>query len=240
MRRELTDHFVEALRDCESEQERNILGEKLIAEFGEAKVLGKLIRRGKKRCRPWWQKAMIRSVQVFLVGIILCVGYTVWFVKGKPTVRVDYLAKMNQVARPEIESEQNGWPHLEKAIELYVDYKEIKPDESTPYEYSLGDSNNHHAKISKWEFLYERTPFESLSAEQREMLLKWLNRNEPVWEKFVQIAGKPYCWQEYDHQGQDVYTWLNGVIIPEEISRLPSFARMGTWRARIALAEGQK
>lgn len=236
--RELTGHFVDALGDCESEQERNKLGEKLVAEFGQAKVLAKLIRRGKKRCRPLWKKVMIRSVQTFLVGIVLCGVYSFWFIKGKPTVRVDYLAKMNEMARPEIESEQNGWHHLEKANELYVDYKEIEPDEPTPFEYSRGDPNRIYAESSKWEFLDEEKTFESLSAEQRERLLKWLKRNEPAWEEFVQIAKKPYCWTEYMHKSEGELDWMFAIPLPIS-GYLHHLSTIGVWRVRLAFSKKQ-
>ena len=206
--RELMDHFVDALGDCEREQERNELGAKLVTEFGEAKVLAKLIRRGKKRCRPLWKKAMIRSVQATLVGIILCGVYTVWFIQGQPTVRVNYLAKWNQIARPEITSEQNGWQHLVKAKELYVDYKELERFESKGNNHSQSDPNFLITDSSNWEFLNEfrsygeYRSYDSLATEQRKLLHVWLEWNEPAWEEFVQLAKMSYCWQPYGHPDQ--------------------------------------
>ena len=238
--RELTDHFVEALGDCESEQERNEMGEKLFAEFGQAKVLAKLIRRGKKRCRPLWKKAMIRSVQATLVGIILGGVYTVWFIQGKPTVRVNYLVKLNQIAQPEVAAVQNGWHHWEKAQELYVDYKELELSESINTHYSQNDPNYLTADSSNWEFLNEfrsygeYRSYDSLTTEQRKLLHVWLEWNESAWEEFVQIAKKAYCWQPYRHPDQG--TSLLG-FLPPNLARLQSLSNIGIWRARTALAK---
>ena len=87
VRRELTDHFVDALGDCESEEDRKELGEKLVAEFGEAKVLAKLGRKYPQGCsklvysrvkkdgeRKKGGRTTIGSVDVF--G--LCDGREIW------------------------------------------------------------------------------------------------------------------------------------------------------------------
>jgi hypothetical protein len=97
--RELTDHFVDALADCAREKERNELGEKLVAEFGQAKVLGRLIRRGKKRCRPLWQKAMIRTCQVMGIFLLVVLLRAVHLSVGKPNVNVDYVKWLNEKSR---------------------------------------------------------------------------------------------------------------------------------------------
>jgi len=94
VRQELIDHFTDALADCPAE-DRQKRAEQMIAEFGDAKMLATLIRRGKKRCRPVWLKAMIRSVQGFCLLLVLLGLYTVWFALGRPTISADYLATMN-------------------------------------------------------------------------------------------------------------------------------------------------
>jgi hypothetical protein len=238
VRRELTDHFVDALADCQNEIERKELGERLVAEFGAAKVLGKLIRRGKKRCRPLWKKAMIRSVQSVLVTMVLFGVYTVWFIRGKPTVRVDYLAKLNQLARPELDSTQNGMHQLEKAKELYIDYKNISLNEPVDAYHSQSDPSYLIADVSKWEFLDEDRSYDSLTAEQRKMLDVWLERNEPAWEEYIQIAEKPYCWREYRHHGSANRYWLIAIWLPE-ISYGRPLGKVGIWRARRSLAQGR-
>ena len=94
---ELGDHFIDGLAECENEQQRQERAERLIGEFGDAGRLAALIRRGKKRCRPLWEKAIIRSVQATGVIILLFGLYTCWFVSGGAVIRIDYLAKCNQL-----------------------------------------------------------------------------------------------------------------------------------------------
>ena len=95
---ELTHHFADALRDCDGEDERRAAGKRAIEQFGDVKMLGSLIRRGKKRCRPLWEMLMIRSVQCSLVLIVVFGLYTWWFMTGEPTIRVNYIAKVDQLA----------------------------------------------------------------------------------------------------------------------------------------------
>ena len=47
VRRELADHFADALADCNNDDERNAQAQAMIEEFGDAKLLGVLLRRAK-------------------------------------------------------------------------------------------------------------------------------------------------------------------------------------------------
>jgi len=63
VRAELAGHFADALADCKTDQERQERALRLINEFGDGRLLAKLIRRGKKRCRPLWRTMVARSFQ---------------------------------------------------------------------------------------------------------------------------------------------------------------------------------
>ena len=72
---ELIAHFEDALADCKDDKEKEERAKKLIAEFGDAKLVGILARRAKKRCRPLWQKVIIRTCQafgIFILYLIIC------------------------------------------------------------------------------------------------------------------------------------------------------------------------
>ena len=60
---ELIAHFDDELCECKTDEEKNTKAEQLIAEFGDVKTLGRLLRRAKKRCRPLWAKVLVRSFQ---------------------------------------------------------------------------------------------------------------------------------------------------------------------------------
>src|SRR4030043_208410 len=62
---ELEAHFEDELKDCKTDEQK---ARQLISEFGDVKLLAVLLRRAKKRCRPLWRKAVVRSFQA--VGIV--------------------------------------------------------------------------------------------------------------------------------------------------------------------------
>ncbi|MFH1884581.1 MAG: hypothetical protein ABIL62_17940, partial [Planctomycetota bacterium] len=61
---ELAAHFEDELKDCKTNENREQKAKQLITEFGDVKLLAVLLRRAKKRCRPLWRKALVRSLQV--------------------------------------------------------------------------------------------------------------------------------------------------------------------------------
>jgi len=79
---ELTAHFEDELRDCADAQEREQRAKKLIEEFGDAKLLAVLCRRAKKRCRPLWVRAWVRTMQAVGAFLLVFIPYTIWFMSG--------------------------------------------------------------------------------------------------------------------------------------------------------------
>ncbi|MHC4295262.1 MAG: hypothetical protein ACYSTL_06725, partial [Planctomycetota bacterium] len=154
---ELIDHFTDALHDCTDDEARDWRAAELIEEFGDTRLLGKLIRRGKKRCRPLWKKALIRSFQtVGALFILLCL-YTWWLNTGTPTISVDYVAIVNDRACPKIPDAENAWEDYKRAIELYVE----PPDE-------IDDIGVLDCRDSK-----QRRRLNELSASQRDAIKRW-------------------------------------------------------------------
>ncbi|MHC4728108.1 MAG: hypothetical protein ACYS17_12870, partial [Planctomycetota bacterium] len=49
---ELAAHFVDELKDCATDEDKQQKAKQLIADFGDVKLLAVLLRRAKKRCRP--------------------------------------------------------------------------------------------------------------------------------------------------------------------------------------------
>ncbi len=117
VRAELEAHFEDALAECQTQEEQQESSERLVAEFGDTKVLAALIRRAKKRCRPVWIKVMIRTGQI--VG--LCVLYFVLCVSrlfiGNPTIKIDTIAQLNQNVKQghedSLEDSVNALPGIE-------------------------------------------------------------------------------------------------------------------------------
>ncbi|HDY65553.1 MAG TPA: hypothetical protein ENH84_04900 [Phycisphaerae bacterium] len=218
---ELTDHFSDALRDCAGEDERQAAGERAIEQFGDAKMLGSLIRRGKKRCRPLWKMAMIRSAQCFLVLIVVFCVYTWWFMAGEPTIRVNYVAKLNQLTQPSVPTEENAWKNYKRVTELYV---EPSPEIERLLE-----------QVSMSKFVVEKLA--DLSPSERIFLEKWIKDNQPAWEEFIVGSRKRYCWVQYSSLQEGDESILTMTIPP--LYGLRQMGKQGIWRARIAMEKRQ-
>jgi len=115
VRDELIDHFEEHLRDCVTNEEKEQKAQQLISEFGDAKVLAILMRRAKKRCRPLWQKILVRSSAAGLVIVaylLICVS---WLRMGSPTIRVNYAQWLTDQQRQGRDESLNAKPEIDKA-----------------------------------------------------------------------------------------------------------------------------
>ncbi len=215
---ELIDHFTDELGDCADAQARTQRAEKLIEEFGDVKLLAKLIRRGKKRCRPLWKKAIVRSFQGVGLLISLYLLYTVWFFMGSATISVDYLAKLNELSRPNVAETENAWPHYKRAIDLYVD----PPEEIEDVALFQGEGPC-------------RKSFEALSSSEQGLIKKWVQANEAAWNQLIAGSQKPHFWIEHSIADKSPLIQL---YLPSYNS-LRSTGKVGIWRSRIAMTEGR-
>ncbi|MBN1437487.1 MAG: hypothetical protein JW936_10480 [Sedimentisphaerales bacterium] len=229
VREELIGHFVDALKDCADEGEREKVGKELVEAFGDVKALGKLIRRGKKRCRVWWKKAIIRSLQGLGILILAFIVYVGLFVNDRPVVRVDYLARLNAISRPDLPEELNAWPLLDRAAGEYI---------SLPSEY---EDLNRGRFGESWE---------ELSDEERGVLNEWMAENEQAWRDFGTASARLYYWREYDFsegskraatEEDPKYALWNESLFSVALPNLGAFrdvAKQGIWRSRRARVAG--
>ena len=219
---ELAAHFEDELRNCTEAQEKEQRALQLIKEFGDAKLLAVLCRRGKKRCRPLWAKAMARSLQTMGVLIVLLGLYVLWFVNGKPNIKVDYLALLNQMNRPEITAQEDAWPHYERAMALAV-----------------MDPNLRDLPAYQHLSYPENREFAGLSAEVQRTITRWIEANQAAWEQFVMASSKPYCIKSYslfENKADD--TWLMNVRMPH-LSALRQLSATGIWLSRLRMMQGR-
>lgn len=179
---ELTAHFEDALKECASAEDREAKARELIEQFGDAKLLAILCRRAKKRCRPLWQKAFIRTVQalgVFLLYLGLC---SLPLFLGKPAIRVNYAEWLNEHWRPKDKEARNAATYYGQAARLYVKPpSELgrKVETATP---KLEDYNDVELRL----------------------LASWLHENAPVLAKLRQGAKTPHYWPIYDTNESDL------------------------------------
>jgi hypothetical protein len=116
---ELNAHLEDEMSDCDASQDKDKTAQEMITAFGDAQMLGVLMRRAKKRCRPVWKKAIIFSLQSAVILTILFICYVSSIFLGQPTIRTDYLAILNQANRAELEDMDNAWTHYDRAAQLY-------------------------------------------------------------------------------------------------------------------------
>ncbi len=216
---ELAAHFEDELKDCPADKDKEQKSRELIAGFGDVKLLAVLLRRAKKRCRPLWRTVVVRAFQTIGVLIVCFILYTIWFVSGKPTVRIDYLAELNRMAQPQISNEDNAWPHYERAIELFV-----KP----------GDKLMEIPAFQDWKRPSYRS-FEALSEQERQEIGKWVRQNEAAWQHFVAGSSRPYCYREYTKGKNDP---LLAVMLPH-LATLRDLLTIGIFHSRMQIARGQ-
>ncbi len=211
VRQELVDHFVDALSDCSSEEERNACARALIQEFGDGKLLGTLLRRAKKRCRPFWRTAVTRFFQAAGVLFVLLVLYAGWFFAGKPIITTNYLEVLNRQVRPLADENQNAWPYYKQATDRYVE-------------------------CSEKEFDFSMRSLSTVTSKDREVLIKWIADNQATLDLVRQGNQKPYYWQVYRTEVKD-NTAMFDVLLPH-LTSYRHLARLYCWQALFAAEKG--
>ncbi len=219
---ELTAHFEDELRDCADAQEREQKVRRVMEGFGNARLLAVLCRRAKKRCRPLWASALVRTAQGAGVLLILFLLYTAWFVTGRPAPTVDYVALLNQIGRPQIAERDNAWPSYEKAFGLLV-----KPGDELRQMDAFAKRNRP-----------EYPGFAGLPEEARQAITQWVQKNEAAWQEFLAASAKSYFQRPYACDPNLREPSMMCVLLPS-LPEIRTVATVGIWRARIELQHGE-
>ena len=207
---ELSNHFADALADTPDGPGRDELAASLISDFGDTKLLAKLIRRAKKRCYPVWLKFVGYTFRAVIIIFLILVGYGIWLTQGEPTISVDYLAKLNEMVRPTADESLNAAPHYLKATELY------SPDKD--FEAAVRDN--------------QKGPGSALTPERRLALNEWLDKNSSAIAELRLGTTKPYCWFQYK-VGPNSESALINVLLPP----IDSLRKLGIaicWKMQLA------
>ncbi|MCK5225215.1 MAG: hypothetical protein KAQ89_00705 [Planctomycetes bacterium] len=196
---ELVAHFEDELRDCKTDEEKQQRAQQLIEEFGDVKLLATLLRRAKRRCRPLWRAIVARTFQTIGIIILCFILYLGWFLSGKPVITTDYVAELNKIARPVADANLNAVPLYHKAAESV----ENLPDDIKKL-------------LSK--------KYREATAEQKQLIAKWLTDNKEIFELVIAGTHKPYYWQKYE--GEEMIA----VLMPN-LSGFRILAHSLRWRA---------
>lgn len=212
VRAELTAHFEDELKGCASDEEREQKALQLISEFGDVKLLAILLRRAKKRCRPLWRKAVVRSFQavgVVILYILICSAPLV----GRPTISVNYVDWLNDKAKAGRDESENAYPYYERAVAACVKM----PD-------GLIESR------VKWP--------DDLNDVEIQIFLKWISDNKKALDFLIEGNKRPHYWPVYSAAGTDLSTGIINTVLIKHFSEYRTLAFALGWRSRYKAYKG--
>ena len=212
VRAELAAHFSDELADCAEEAQKAERAKQLIADFGDPKLLGILMRRAKKRCRPLWQKVLVRSLQVFGVCILYLIVCSIPLLVGKPTLRVDYVEWLNKLVRAGRDEAENARPYYAKACELNVEMPKWLADNMSSWPSDFNDADS-------------------------KLLTDWLQDNRRAVKKLMEGSSCAGYWADY-HADE---IRLDKDLVGNAMKILPGYRRLAftmRWQIRQQADDG--
>jgi len=134
-------------------------------------------------------------------------------VEGAPNPRVDYVAKINELARAGRDETLNAAPLYQKAIDLYVE----RPVELMP-------------TLSR-----RPRPFwiDELSNKEQSLLRQWVQSNSQALSQLELGTKKPYYWLQRSSK--------DGIVMEISLPELNEFRKLSraiTWHAKLNAAQG--
>ncbi len=210
---ELAAHFEDELKDCKTDQEKEQKAQQLIADFGEVTLLAVLLRRAKKRCRPLWRKALVRSLQVLGIIVLYFLICSSPMLVGKPTISVNYVDWLNKLVRAGRDEADNARPYYEKAFELYVEMPQW-----------LSKSR------AKWPTDFNDVQLSSLTT--------WIEDNQAAFEAVRQGSRCVGYWSKYTSDEPEL---ARGGLVADTMEVLPSYkslARAMRWQIQYEAYNG--
>ncbi|MCP4259803.1 MAG: hypothetical protein GY774_20165 [Planctomycetes bacterium] len=198
VREELTAHFEDELKGCEADKDKEQKAKQLIAEFGDVKLLAVLLRRAKKRCRPLWRTAVVRSFQALGVIVLYFIICFVPLLVGSPTISVNYVDWLNELVQAGRDEADNARPYYEKAIELYV----INPQNWLTDNTKVWSSDFNDVELN--------------------VMSRWLQDNRGALETLREGSRRPDFWNEYQNNEPK----LNESLVENAMEILPGYRRL--------------
>lgn len=230
---ELAAHFEDELRDCKTDEEKEQKAQQLIEQFGDVKLLGILLRRAKKRCRPLWQTVVARTFQGIGVLILFFVLHCVYISLAKPNININYIEQATRLVRPITNESLNAAPIYQKAMDAYKRQPSVEDKagmgrtglflfEDEEYK----DMND--GEIGLLDAIREKNWITELTEEEITLLKQWLSDNADTLEFFKQASEKPNYWPK--REAKDNY--LLGISL-SELPQLHKLAKTMAWQAKL-------
>jgi len=244
VRQELTDHFTDALAGCKTEEEKQAATKELIEAFGDVELLGKLLRRAKKRCRPMWRTMVVRFFQLVGICFVLLILYIGWFFTGKPQITTNYLEIMNQQVRPVADDSQNAWPLYQQAAQIYqkpgmvkIEAPPLEENETGPMEpYEMEPYGMEPLVAEEEDFDQIPRTLETLSEQERDILQQWISDNQEPLELIVQGNKRSCYWQVYGMGENNPHEML-AMLLPH-LSEYKKLANLMCWQGLLSAEQG--
>ena len=210
---ELVSHFEDGLKSCKSDEEKQQAAKKIIKDFGDAKLLGKLMKRAKKRCRPLWRTICARTFQVLGIILLFVIIRGATLAIGTTNVSVNYVDWLNNLGKADRDESSNAFPYFSKAADVFVD----APDDF-------------------WEIVHKRPA--DLNDVEISKLVDWNSKNQKAFEILKEGTEKPAYWMSYDANPSDL---LQGEVIGATMKFLSDYkelARALDWQIGYKVYKG--
>ena len=241
---EFIGHFEDELRSCENAEEKLQKAKQLIADFGDVKMLGRLLRRAKKRCRPLWRTVVARSFQGVGLLFLYLFLYCVYISFARPNVSVNYIEEMTRLNRPVVDEGLNAAPIYQKAIDAY---NEPTIDREETYRVRTmrgkrrGDTRKERPPRTQTRIVEElllaqlsdKDWIADLTEQELVALRQGVADNAEAIEFFKQAVAKPYCW--WQREVEDNVVWA---MEWHELGPLKNLARITAWGAKLKAYNG--
>lgn len=213
VRAELASHFEDKLKGCASDEEREQKARQIIGGFGDVKLLAVLLRRAKKRCRPLWRKAVVRSFQAVGVVILYILMCFAPLLVGRPNISVNYVEWLKEQGRAGRPESQNAYQYYNKAIAAAVKMPEW-----------LGRNG------VEWPAYFNDIQMQQFS--------RWLKENNKALELLKEGTKKPHYWPVYKLTDTDRKRGLVDTLFIENLSEYRKLAHALNWRSRYKAYRG--
>jgi cbb3-type cytochrome oxidase subunit 3 len=213
---ELAAHFEDELRDCKTDKQKQQRAGKLIEEFGDPELLGILLHRAKKRCRPLWRTIVARTFQTVGILFLCLILYAVYISAGRPNIRTNYAQEAVRFTRPTADESLNAANLYQKAIDSFIKkYPDIE-------------------KRNALQEVLRRGWVKDLNDVELKLVKQCIVDNKPAIELFIEGTGKPYCWWDRTDPNNPP---LLAMLMPE-FQPIREIARMIIWQAKLKAYAG--
>ena len=220
VKQELADHFTDTLYGCKTDDEKAKCVSEMADAFGDPKLLGVLVKRGKKRCRPLWQKVLAGIPLAIGCGTVVLALYIGWFFMGKPAVTVDYLAIWNEQVRPAANNDENAEPFYSMAAEAFN-----------------ADVIEATEEINEKRFDESPRSLSTLSEDELEVIKHWVADNDETLKFVRQGNAKPYFWISYSPANKES-TEVISILMPG-LGKHKRMAQILCWQGLLQADNGQ-